>query len=383
MEDKIDIHNVSLRYEVALRNFELDNQANERNRDLIIKFLWDCKVGKTIKGRAKKKISEPRLLKYLYLLKKLSYWLGQPFDEVKQKDMEKLVTNIEDDVYKNGNRNLSEETKLDYKKTLKKFYKWLEMPSLVEFMDMSFTPKDVPTITREEAEEKLVNSTPELGLKAVIIVLFDGGLRAAELLNLRLRDVTRKTYQSNQQCYFVNVRHSKTFGRTIPLPLCNKYLKEWIEGHPHKSNLESQLFPYPYKWLSRKIISLGKKVLKKRVTLHMLRHSSATYWAPKMNRYQLCAKYGWAFSSDMPDRYIKRKGIIFDQIAEKGDVDQTTKLQKENRDLNEKMDRLEQEYKKVRRALEFIMPVFMEKIDEKDFKNKLIEKRKEQLIVKR
>ncbi len=44
----------------------------------------------------------------------------------------------------------------------------------------------------------------------------------------------------------------------------------------------------------------------------MLRHSSATYWAPKMNRYQLCAKYGWAFSSDMPDRYIGRKGIIFD-----------------------------------------------------------------------
>jgi hypothetical protein len=40
-----------------------------------------------------------------------------------------------------------------------------------------------------------------------------------------------------------------------------------------------------------------------------------------MNRYQLCAKYGWVFSSDMPDRYIERKGIIFDQIAEKGDVD--------------------------------------------------------------
>jgi hypothetical protein len=40
-----------------------------------------------------------------------------------------------------------------------------------------------------------------------------------------------------------------------------------------------------------------------------------------MNRYQLCAKYGWAFSSNMPDRYIERKGIIFDQIAKKGDVD--------------------------------------------------------------
>ncbi len=93
-----------------------------------------------------------------------------------------------------------------------------------------------------------------------------------------------------------------------------------------------------------------------------MRHSSATYWAPKMNRYQFCTKYGWSFKSDMPDRYIKRKGIIFDRIAEKGDTDQVSKLQKENRQLMEKVEALEVadstlrgEYKKVRKALEFVM----------------------------
>jgi uncharacterized FlaG/YvyC family protein len=55
----------------------------------------------------------------------------------------------------------------------------------------------------------------------------------------------------------------------------------------------------------------------------------------------------------MPDRYIERKGIIFDQIAEKGDIDQTTKLQKENRQLMEKVEGLEREYNQVRKALEF------------------------------
>ena len=100
-----------------------------------------------------------------------------------------------------------------------------------------------------------------------------------------------------------------------------------------------------------------------------------------MNRYQLCAKYGWAFSSDMPDRYIERKGIIFDQIAEKGDVDQTTKLQKENRQLMEKVEGLEREYNQVKKALEFIMP-FIEAMDNEDFKRKVLEKRKEQLITK-
>jgi hypothetical protein len=53
----------------------------------------------------------------------------------------------------------------------------------------------------------------------------------------------------------------------------------------------------------------------------------------------------------MPDRYIERKGIIFDKIAERGDTDQVTKLQRENRQLTEKVEALEGEYKKVRKAL--------------------------------
>ncbi|MEM4245270.1 MAG: hypothetical protein QW404_03245 [Candidatus Nanoarchaeia archaeon] len=65
-----------------------------------------------------------------------------------------------------------------------------------------------------------------------------------------------------------------------------------------------------------------------------------------MNRYELCAKYGWAFSSDMPDKYIKRKGIIFQQIAEKGDIDQTTKLQKENDVLKEKYQNNKRPFRK-------------------------------------
>ena len=57
----------------------------------------------------------------------------------------------------------------------------------------------------------------------------------------------------------------------------------------------------------------------------------------------------------MPDRYIERKGIIFDKIAEKGDTDQVTKFQREDRQFTEKVEALEGEYKKVRKALEFVM----------------------------
>ena len=83
----------------------------------------------------------------------------------------------------------------------------------------------------------------------------------------------------------------------------------------------------------------------------------------------------------MPDRYIERKGIIFDKIAEKGDTDQVAKLQKENRQLTEKVEALEVadstlrgEYKKVRKALEFIMPV-VKSLDTEDLRRKVFERR--------
>jgi integrase len=374
MEDKIDIHKAEEKFKNALKRFEADEDINPRNKEIILRFISDCKIGKTIKTKAKKKIREPRLIKYLYMLKALSKWLNKPFDEVHQEEMEKLVLGIEENVFKKKETNYSEETKLDYKKVLKKFYKWLGRSELLEFVDMSFQKKDVPAITREEME-KLVNSTPESILKATIIVLFDGGARAEEFLNLRIKDLTKKKYDNDNDCYWINIRHSKTFARNIPLPLSTRYLSEWLDEHPQKNDPEAQLFPFSYNVLRQKVSRLSLKVLKKRVWLHMLRHSSATYWAPRMNRYQLCAKYGWAFSSDMPDRYIERKGIIFDQIAEKGDIDQTIRLQKENRQLMEKMENLEQEYNKVRKALEFIMPL-MENIEQKGLKEFLFEKRK-------
>jgi integrase len=380
MEDKIDIHNTDKSYELAFSKLETDESINTKNRELIFKFLWDCKIGKTLKGRAKKKLGKRRIIKYLYGLKKLSRWLGKPFDEVSQAEMERLVSCIEEDSYKNRGKNYSERTKIDFKQALQKFYKWLGQPELVEFIDMSETPKDVPAITREELE-KMINSTPETKLKAALMTLFDGGPRSEELLNLRLKDITMKNYKEENKCPWINIRYSKTFARTIPLPLSTKYLNEWLAEHPEKDDQEAQLFPFTYPALRKKLRVLSEKVLKKRVTPHMLRHSSATYWAPKMNRYQLCAKYGWAFSSDMPDRYIKRKGIIFEEIAEKGDVDQNTKLQKENRELKEKMEGLEQEYKKVRKALEFIMPAIMENMEDEDFKRRIFENRKHEIVM--
>jgi len=108
------------------------------------------------------------------------------------------------------------------------------------------------------------------------MVLFDGGARAEEFLNLRMKDLVRKRYENDNDCFWINIRYSKTFARNIPLPLCNSYLNAWLAEYPQINDPEAQLFPIRYKSLVRKIRMLAEKVLKKRVTLHMLRHSSAT-----------------------------------------------------------------------------------------------------------
>jgi integrase len=137
-------------------------------------------------GKTRKKVGKARIIKYVESLRRISKWLGKPLGQATQDDIEKLVCGIEDDIYKNGEKRYAEDTKADFKKALKKYYRWLGKPALIEFISLATPPRDKPALTREEAET-MINSTPSRLLKAAVIVLFDGGLRIEEFLNLRMK----------------------------------------------------------------------------------------------------------------------------------------------------------------------------------------------------
>lgn len=59
------------------------------------------------------------------------------------------------------------------------------------------------------------------------------------------------------------------------------------------------------------------RVLNRSIHYHLFRHSSATYYASRLNRQQLCIRYGWAFSSRMPDVYIARIGVDMAELDKK------------------------------------------------------------------
>ena len=66
------------------------------NRELIIKFLNDAEMGKTILKGQKRKIKPGRLQRMLGLLLKMDReWLKKAFNEVSEDDMNNFILNLE------------------------------------------------------------------------------------------------------------------------------------------------------------------------------------------------------------------------------------------------------------------------------------------------
>jgi len=341
---KIDIHGVKDSFDTAVESLKSDTRISSRNKDTIFRFLKDAELGKTIKGRAKKKIGTSRRLKYISVLKTFSVWVKEDFDKVSQEDMERVIFSLENDELKRKDgRPYSDETKVDFKKLLKKFYKWFlgdneHYPDLVNWFDTSLREKEIPALTRQEVE-RLVESSPDLEAKTIIMVLFDSGARIEEFLNIRLKHLTRK-----DDYYMVWIEYSKTKPRTISLPLCTKLLDNFLRER-NLDNPEAPVFTSNYDAIRMMLTRLGKKVLKKPVYPHLLRHSSATYYANiERNYFRFCKRYGWTFGSRMAQRYIDRAGVDEQETAKAVQVDEVNKVKTENVMLREDMRRLQAQF---------------------------------------
>lgn len=353
MEDKIDIHHRKREFETYLRNLQNDETMIPQNKEHLLKFIRDCRLGKTLRNRQKKVIGNARCTKYIHILKRISEWLNKPFEEVTQENMESFIEGLENDKYlgKIGYRGaksiiLSPSTKVDYKKILKKFYKWLlgkndQYPELVDWIETYDTLKEISALRREEVEKMVAASKTRD--KAIIMLLFDSGARAEEFLNIRLHHLSK-----NGETYKIRIAHSKTKPRTIHVPLCTEYLDMWLNEY-EEHNEDSLLFPISYDGLRVMISRVGKRVLNKRVTPHILRHTSATYYANLLkNQFKLCYRYGWAMASKMPNRYIDREGLIEEETIEIVKANEVSILQKENQELKEKISLQDEDFKALR-----------------------------------
>ena len=334
---KIKTHEPNL--EVRKKSFLADKKIPKEDREDMMEFLRLASLGKI---NLRKKIGNSRLLKYIENLRVCFYYFKKPFSQITLKDMENFERDLSSNKIKNSRNNkpYSENTKCDFKKALKIYLKWKlrdnnsKYAELTNWLD-TIVKQKTPEYLKEEEVIKLYKGCKDSKQRFLVAVLFDAGCRIEEFLNIRMEDVEEPNANSPYYKITLKEEYSKTAGRTIGLywQYSTEAIKEYLSEHHFKSS--EPVYTSRYDDVRFYLKRLGQRVLKRRVYAHLFRHSSSTYYASKLNRQQLCYRYGWAFSSRMPDVYISRAGMVEEKINEQFKNEEISALR-------ERLDKYEQ-----------------------------------------
>ncbi len=139
-------------------------------------------------------------------------------------------------------------------------------------------PNEVLT---EDEVKRMIDAAENLRDKAMIAVLYESGTRRGEFMNLRIRDVVFDDYGA-----VIKVK-GKTGERRIRLVSSVPYLLRYIDVHPQKDDPNAHLWvkmgypgkgePVNYNTFSAQLKKIAKKAgIKKRIHMHLFRHSRAT-----------------------------------------------------------------------------------------------------------
>lgn len=135
--------------------------------------------------------------------------------------------------------------------------------------------KFLPEVLSEEEVVQLLNVTENLKHKAILMTIYSGGLRVSELTNLRIKDID----SNRMQIRVVQAKGKKdryTLLGNTTLEILRKYVaeykpKEWLfesyEGQQYGSRSIQEI-------LKKSVDKVG---LKKKISVHTLRHSFATH----------------------------------------------------------------------------------------------------------
>ena len=286
-------------------------EVPESTKKEVYTFISKAAMGQVQEG---KRLSGRTLSKYLSLLKHSLEIVNKPTLKITKTDIEAFDKKLIE-------KKLS--SARDYRRVLKIFLRWKigtdKSRKLAGWLDVRDKVKTPDYLTEIEIS-KLFKNTKNAPERFLISVLFDAGCRAEEFLNIRYEDIQLPEGNENFVKITLKEEYSKTLGRTISLYWKNSLnsVRDFLKEREQEGIKSSDpVFTSTYDGMRMFLARLGKKVLTKKVYPHLFRHSSATYYATKHNRQELCYRYGWKFSSDMPDIYISRAGMQSKELDEK------------------------------------------------------------------
>jgi len=301
----MDLYNHQRNYERYLERIKDSKDISRENKTIMFNFR-DYLLSEGI--------SIQRIYRYFSDLIKYDRILRKPFNQAKKEDIRKVLAEI-------NQTKLSEESKKSFKILLRKLYKFISgidekgvYPEEVRWISISIpnNHKKMPEeLLTEEEVMKIIENCNNLRDKTLICCLYESGCRVSEIGTMKIKHISIEQHGAR-----LTVK-GKTGMRKILVINSTPYLQEWINHHPSNKDKES------YLWVSRynKILSyngiksiLKKAVnragIKKRVYLHLLRHSRATFLAstPGMSDSAMKYYFGWTQGSKMATTYIHMSG---------------------------------------------------------------------------
>ena len=301
---RVDLYGYAKRLDRAVERIGSRPDLPDGARERILDFQRHCVASG---------LSPARVLRYLNDLPKLAQILGTPFEKATREDLERVLQGIEKSDY-------APQTKLDFRKSIKKFYKWLNggetYPDSVSWIKTTGKrnhdrlPEDLLT---EDDVKRLVVAATHVRDRALVSILWESGSRVGELLTMRVKSVafydavTRITIEG------------KTGARRVPLIDSTPYLAEWLDHHPLREKPSASLWvgvgtvgrdePLEYAALRKMLVRVARKAgVKKDVNPHNFRHSRATFLANHLTEAQMNQYLGWVPGSGMPAVYVHLSG---------------------------------------------------------------------------
>lgn len=149
--------------------------------------------------------------------------------------------------------------------------------------------------------------------QAVLMTLYDAGLRNAELRSLRVDSLRVDDDGQMSLTLPKDGKGLKTGPRKVWIFSAEEYLKDWLANHPDSANGSAPLFLHTGKGGRQKSIDanyvayLMRRIsdrLDKPVWPHLFRHTAATNYARRgVGEAAMRVQFGWSRTSDMPAYY--------------------------------------------------------------------------------
>lgn len=250
---------------------------------------------------------------YMVALRALGTFIKKPFDEMDKEDLLSFIDHIK------------HHKSASYKIYVKAFLQWVhkmprhQYPECIAWLQpKAYEKKKLPDeILTVDEVKKIAEATYNLRDRAIIMVLYEGGIRAGELIGLRVKDVAFDKYGATIKV------DGKTGMRRVRLINSVPDIKNWLNHHPFGKDPNAALFPQfrdkrspmgNHATLGHIVKKATKRAkIKKNVHTHLFRHSRATHLANQLTEQQLKVIFGWTGASRQVATYVHLSGADVDK----------------------------------------------------------------------